>query len=79
MGMNAITVYVLSIVVAKLIKMFTFTVDGTLYHARSWLYENVLRGLFGIYGASFVYALLYTTAWCGIMWILYKKKIFIKI
>ncbi|MCK9279386.1 MAG: heparan-alpha-glucosaminide N-acetyltransferase domain-containing protein [Melioribacteraceae bacterium] len=79
LGMNAITVYVLSIVVAKIIKLLTFTSNGIEYHARSWVYENVLLGLFGINGASLVYAILYCSIWCGIMWILYYKKIFIKV
>lgn len=79
LGMNAITVYVLSIVTAKIIKLLTFTSNGTLYHARSWAYENILLGIFGLKGASLVYALIYCAIWCGIMWILYYKKIFIKV
>ncbi|MGD8780815.1 MAG: heparan-alpha-glucosaminide N-acetyltransferase domain-containing protein [Ignavibacteria bacterium] len=78
-GMNAITVYVLSIVCAKLIKMITFTTNDTLYHPRSWLYENMLVGQFGNNGASLFYAILYCSIWCGIMWIFYNKKIFIKV
>lgn len=79
LGMNAITVYVLSIVTAKIIKLLTFTSNGTLYHARSWAYENILLGIFGLNGASLAYAVLYCAIWCGIMWILYYKKIFIKV
>ncbi|MDX9923208.1 MAG: heparan-alpha-glucosaminide N-acetyltransferase domain-containing protein [Ignavibacteriaceae bacterium] len=79
LGMNAITVYVLSIVTAKIIKLLTFTSNGTLYHARSWAYENILLGIFGFNGASLAYAVLYCAIWCGIMWILYYKKIFIKV
>ncbi|KUO62197.1 hypothetical protein APF79_04290 [bacterium BRH_c32] len=79
LGMNAITVYVLSIVTAKIIKLLTFTSNGTLYHARSWAYENILLSIFGNNGASLAYALIYCAIWCGIMWILYYKKIFIKV
>lgn len=79
LGMNAITVYVLSILLGKVIKMITFSFNGIIYHPRSWLYEAVLVGPFGKYGASLAYALLYITFWCAIMWILYKKKIFIKV
>lgn len=78
-GMNAITVYVLSIVFGKVIKMITFSFNGIIYHPRSWLYEVVLIDPFGKYGASLVYALLYITFWCAIMWVLYNKKIFIKV
>ncbi len=78
-GMNAITVYVLSIILARIIKMLTFVVDDKTYHLRSWMYENYFLGLFGNYGASLVYALLYCVFWCGIMWIFYSRKIFIKV
>lgn len=78
-GMNAITVYVLSIVFGKVLRMLTFSVNGIVYHPRSWLYECVLVEPFGKYGASLVYALLYIAFWCGIMWIFYKRKIFIKV
>lgn len=79
LGMNAITVYVLSIVFGKVLKMMTFTIDGIQYHPRSWLYKVVLVSPFGDYGASLAYALIYIAFWCGVMWILYKKKIFIKV
>ncbi len=78
-GMNAITVYVLSIVFAKIIKMITFVYNDKVYHARSWLYEKGLVELFGQYGGSLFYAFLYTSIWCGIMWLFYNKKIFIKV
>ena len=79
-GMNAITVYVLSIVVAKLIQLPKFLGDdGSLYHIKALFYNNILAPILGNYNASLAYALLYTSIWCGIMWILYNKKIFIKV
>lgn len=79
LGMNAITVYVSSIVLAKVLKLITFTVDEKSYHPRQYVYENMLLGLFGDNGGSLAFAILYTAFWCGIMWILYKKKIFLKV
>lgn len=79
-GTNAITVYVLSIVLARLIKIMTFTIaDGTEYHLRSWLYDKALQPLLGNLNASVAWALLYIPFWYGIMLIFYKRKIFIKI
>lgn len=79
-GMNAITVYVLSIVVAKLINLPKFiSNDGNSYHVKALFYKEILAPIFGNYNASIVYAFLYMSVWCGLMWILYHKKIFIKI
>jgi predicted acyltransferase len=79
-GTNAITVYVLSIVVAKLINLPKFLfADGKSYHMKALFYNNILDPLFGSYNASLVYAILYTSIWCCLMWILYNKKIFIKV
>ncbi|MBK7105575.1 MAG: DUF5009 domain-containing protein [Ignavibacteriae bacterium] len=79
-GVNAILVYVLSIVVAKLINLPKFlTEDGNSYHMKALFYNNILAPIFGNFSASLIFALLYTSIWCGLMWILYNKKIFIKV
>lgn len=79
-GMNAITVYVLSIVFARLITLIKFsTNDGNSYHLRALVYDKVIAPFSGYLNASLIYALLYTSFWCGIMWIFYTKKIFIKV
>jgi predicted acyltransferase len=79
-GTNAITVYVLSIVVAKLINLPKFiSADGNSYHIKALFYNNILAPIFGNYNASLVYAVLYTAIWCGLIWIMYNKKIFIKV
>jgi predicted acyltransferase len=79
-GTNAITVYVLSIVFAKLINLPKFnSTDGNSYHIKALFYNNILAPIFGNYNASLVYAVLYTTIWCGLIWIMYNKKIFIKV
>ncbi|MBU0474382.1 MAG: DUF5009 domain-containing protein, partial [Bacteroidetes bacterium] len=73
-GMNAITVYVLSIIFARLIVMIKFTTEsGVSYHVRSWFYDNILAVVLGNYNASLIYAFLYSLFWCGIMWIFYNK------
>jgi predicted acyltransferase len=79
-GTNAITVYVLSILVARLIGMLTFTTNnGMTYHLRSWLYKKALSPWFGNLTGSLIWAMLYILLWYGIMLIFYKRKVFIKI
>lgn len=79
-GTNAITVYVLSIVLARMLKFIEFTTaDGVHFHLRSWLFERVFAPWLGDFNGSLVYAVLYVCLWYGIMLIFYKRKIFIKI
>jgi len=79
-GTNAIVVYVSSIVLARLIKLAEFTTaDGATHHFRSWLCNEIFAPLMGDFNSSLIWALLYILFWYGILLILYKKKIFIKI
>ncbi|MCB0283646.1 MAG: DUF5009 domain-containing protein [Calditrichae bacterium] len=79
-GSNAITVYILSIVVAKILQTIKLTgSDGTIYNLKSWLVLNTFNELFGNLNGSLAYAISYVLLWYGIMWIFYKKRIFIKI
>jgi predicted acyltransferase len=79
-GSNAITVYVLSIVFARVLQMITFTTsDGSTSNIKLWLYQNIFSPLFGDLNGSLAYAITYILFWYGIMWIFYERRIFIKI
>jgi len=83
-GVNAISVYALSIVMDRVLGWVTVTqADGSIVDLKTWSYEHayaVLAGhWFGESSASFCYALLYTLLWLGPMWLLYRRKIFIRI
>jgi predicted acyltransferase len=79
-GMNAITVYVLSGIVAKLLYLIKFTPnEGSEMTIKSWIYDTFYASWLGDFNASLAFAISFILVMYFLMWILYKKKIFIKI
>jgi len=83
-GVNAISVYALSIVLDRVLWWVNVSQpDGSIVDLKTWIYEHayaVLAGhWFGESSASFCYALMYVFIWLGPMWMLYRRKIFISI
>ncbi len=78
-GMNAITVFFLSGMLARV--MFTFKVNyaGESVNIQQFLYLSFFQPLLGSINGSLAYALFYVSFWLGLMWFLYSKKIFIKV
>ncbi len=44
-----------------------------------WIYENGFRSWAGDYPGSVAFAAGYVLAWLGIMWVLHRRRIYIKI
>lgn len=79
-GTNAITVYFLSGIVARLLTLIKFTdAMGKEITLKGYLYDSFFTSWLSPINASFAWALTYVLFWLGIMWILYAKKIFIKV
>ncbi|NWF89762.1 MAG: DUF5009 domain-containing protein [Ignavibacteriaceae bacterium] len=79
-GMNAITVFALSGLVAKTMGIIKVTNKiGEQVSLKTYLYENFFSPFFSPINASLAWALTYIVIWLGLMWILYAKKIFIKV
>ena len=79
-GMNAIIVFVLSGLLAKL--MFLIKVDaadGSRISLKTWIYQNAFESWLSPINASLAFAVVNILFWLGVMAILYKKRIFIKI
>lgn len=77
-GMNAIAVYALSTLVTKLmIRIRVGGADGTSLYA--WIYRNVFASWAGDLNGSLAFAVSYVALWLGLMWVLYSRRIFIKI
>ncbi len=75
LGLNAIAAYVGHLLFLKIQNRIPL---GDSKNVRFWISDHLLGGLTPI-NASLVYALTYTAIWILIAWILYRKKIFIKI
>ncbi|MCU7496818.1 MAG: DUF5009 domain-containing protein [Ignavibacteria bacterium] len=79
-GMNAIAVYFLSGIVERALYIPKVTDQaGQLVDLRVYLYNVLFSSWLPGFNASLAWALMYVIFWLGIMWILYTKKIFIKV
>jgi predicted acyltransferase len=78
-GMNAITVFFLSGIVAKLMYLIKFNYEGNEITLKTFLYSNLFESWLSPINASLAWAIVYIVIWLGLMWILYSKKIFIKV
>ena len=74
-GSNAITVYFLSSLTAKML----YSIQVGTNSLQGLIYGGALKPLFGPWSASLIYALLYILIWYGLAHLMYKRKIFIKI
>jgi predicted acyltransferase len=78
-GTNAITVYFLSGIIARILNTIKISdFNGIQVTLKTWIYNNAFAWL-GTYNASLGYAVCYVLFWLGIMWIFYSKKLFIKV
>jgi predicted acyltransferase len=79
-GMNAIAAYVLSELAASLLdRMQTHLADGSIMSWHEILYENLFAPLASPANASLLYAIAYVLACWAVMWVLYRKKVFLKV
>ncbi len=78
-GTNAITVFVLSGIFARLLNIIEVTSAGETMPVKAYIYNSVFVPLFGYMNGSLAFAIVFVTVMYLLMLILYKKKIFIKI
>ncbi|MEM8584470.1 MAG: DUF5009 domain-containing protein, partial [Bacteroidota bacterium] len=74
-GLNPLVAYLLSGIIAKL--LYLITVDGRALS--SLIYINVLQPVFGNKPASLVQALLMVGLIYFLVWVLYRRKIVVKL
>jgi predicted acyltransferase len=79
-GMNAIAVYVLSGILVDLLLLIRMrAADGTTTSLYSWFYHHLFVPWAGPLNGSLAFALTYILILFGAMYLLYRRKIFIKI
>lgn len=79
-GINAITVFFLSGIVGRIMYMVKWeTADGTIVTIKDYLFNTFFLSWLQPINASLAWAIVYILFWLGLMWILYAKKIFIKV
>jgi predicted acyltransferase len=78
-GCNAIFVYVLSSAAAKLLYVIKFQSSAHSISLKTWLFQNLFKSWAGEMNGSLIFAITYVLIWLGVTYLLYRKKIFIKI
>jgi predicted acyltransferase len=80
-GVNALAVFVLSGLAARSMSLWKMPrADGRAGNLQTYIYENFFAPLATTpVNASLLYALLYMLVWLGLMAILYRRKIYIKV
>ena len=77
-GMNAIAVFVASGMLSKTMgRIRVGGDDGTSLYG--WIYQNLFRSWAGDLNGSLAFAVTYVAFWLALMWLLYRRRIFIKI
>lgn len=79
-GLNAITVFFLSGMFVKLMSLWKITrMNGKPGTLQSYIYEHLFAGWLSQINASLAYAIFFNLVMFFLMWLLYRKKIFIKV
>lgn len=79
-GTNALIIYALSGLIARMFGLIKWTTGaGETISLKGWIYNTFMTSVFSDINASFAYALFNVLLFLGIAWILYAKKIFIKV
>ena len=79
-GVNAIALFVGTGLMAKLMGLIKVPrSDGSRIAFKTWIYDGLFRSWAPPYQASLLFAIAFVLLWLGLMWILYRRKIFIKI
>jgi predicted acyltransferase len=78
-GTNAITVYVGSSFMAKMMGAVEVSSGNEAVSLKAYIYGTLLQPLFGDFIGSLLFPLMLLVVWFVILWPLYRKRIFIKI
>ena len=79
-GVNAIALFVGSGIMARLVGLIKIPrADGTEVTLHSWIYNGLFASWLPPVRASLAFAIAFILLWLGLMWILYWRKIYIRI
>ena len=79
-GMNAIAAFFLSAVIARTMNLIKVTgPEGTPIALKTFIFQNAFVPFFSPLNASLAYAITYDLMLLGILWVMYNRKIFIKL
>jgi len=79
-GLNAIALFVGSAIMVKLMGLIQVPQgDGTRISSHEWIFDNLFLSWASPVNASLAFAIAFILVWLFLMWLLYRKQIFIKV
>ena len=78
-GVNAIAAYFLSSLMAQEIGMARLGGEGGDSTVKGWVFENAFASWLSPVNASLAFAVAFVLFWTGVMWLFYRRRIFIKV
>lgn len=79
LGSNAIAAYAGSEFICRLLYQIQVHSGGKVNSLQGWIFQTVFLSTLSPINASLAYAVFYVLCWLGIMWMLYKNGIFLKV
>jgi predicted acyltransferase len=79
-GVNALALFIASGLLMRVFSLITMPkMDGTPGNFKTWMYEHWFASWLSPINASLGFALGYVALWWVLMWVLYQRRIFIKV
>lgn len=78
-GVNAITVFFVSSIIARSLNLIMVNLSGKSVTLKGWFYEQFFTPYFSPYNASLAGAISFVLIWYVILWMMYRKNIIIKV
>ncbi|MFC5283759.1 acyltransferase family protein [Pedobacter alpinus] len=78
-GVNAITVFFASGIIARSMSLIKITVNGDLVSLKQYLYQTFFTPYLSSYDASLAGAITFVLIWYLVLWMMYRKNIIIKV
>lgn len=79
-GMNAIAAFFLSGIVGRLLNLIKWTgPDGRAVALKTWIYRTAYASWLPPYNASLAFAVTFVLVFTGIVWVMHRRRIFIKV
>ena len=78
-GVNAIALYVGTGMMARLMGVIKLPWGSETISLQGWIFQKLFLPWAAPINASLAYAIVFVLLWLGLMWVLYSRKIFIKV
>jgi predicted acyltransferase len=79
-GANALALFVFSGIFARMISAYKVAGnEGQAVSVQKWIVDNIFLAIFQPINASLAYAICFILFWLFLMWLLYRKQIYVKV